>query len=292
MARPIAPTDHRVGFGFRRLSIIDLRPAAQPADRQRRRLDPARVQRRDLQLPRAAAVARGAGHRLPLQQRFGSDRAPLRRAGRTRVRGARRHVRAGDLGQPLRAADAGARPRRQEAVVCLARRDPGRVCVGDEGVCGAAGSRARDRRDRHSVLLPVRLRAASADVLSRRAAGRAGYVRHVRPQRAGARRTVLAADVPGRAPPAAAAAVCRGRHARPRARDRGGRAPVDQRRAARRVPQRRHRLDDRRRADAAPARRAGAHLHDRIRGRRLLRRNGRRGRNRARVGRRRTPSSG
>ena len=49
--------DGQVGFAHRRLSIIDLRrPARQPMTRRRRQLD--HLQRRDLQLPRAARGAR------------------------------------------------------------------------------------------------------------------------------------------------------------------------------------------------------------------------------------------
>ena len=49
-----------IGLGFRRLSIIDLE-YGQPADRERGRLGAARLQRRDLQLPRAARETRGRG---------------------------------------------------------------------------------------------------------------------------------------------------------------------------------------------------------------------------------------
>ena len=48
-----------VGIGMRRLSIIDL-AGGDAADRQRGRLDLGRLQRRDLQLPRADRRARGA----------------------------------------------------------------------------------------------------------------------------------------------------------------------------------------------------------------------------------------
>ena len=52
--------DERVGIAARRLSIIDL--ARRPAARERGRDGPRRAERRDLQLPRAAARARARGH--------------------------------------------------------------------------------------------------------------------------------------------------------------------------------------------------------------------------------------
>ena len=54
---PPYPAVPGVALGHRRLSIIDL-AGEPPADGQRRRQRPARLQRRNLQLPRAAAAAR------------------------------------------------------------------------------------------------------------------------------------------------------------------------------------------------------------------------------------------
>ena len=52
--------DGRVGLGHRRLSIIDLSTAREPADEQRGRLDLDRLQRRDLQPRRDPRRARGS----------------------------------------------------------------------------------------------------------------------------------------------------------------------------------------------------------------------------------------
>ena len=70
-----------VGLVHRRLSIIDL-AGGRPADRQRGRLGPGRLQRRDLQLPGAACRAGGAGPPLPHPQRHRGARPPLRGGGR------------------------------------------------------------------------------------------------------------------------------------------------------------------------------------------------------------------
>ena len=73
--RGAAPLDHRPR---------DRRPAAH----ERGRLGRRRPERRDLQLPRAARRARGAGPPLPHARRHGGARAPLR-AARRRLRRAR-----------------------------------------------------------------------------------------------------------------------------------------------------------------------------------------------------------
>ena len=67
----------RVGLGMRRLSVIDLLHR-QPADLERGRFRVGGPQRRDLQLPRAAARARGPGSHLLDRRRHRDHRASLR----------------------------------------------------------------------------------------------------------------------------------------------------------------------------------------------------------------------
>ena len=90
--------DARVGLGHRRLAIIDLSTGRRPADGQRRRQPGRDVQRRDLQLPRAACRARGAGPRVPQPVRHRGPAAPLRREGRGHGARSARHVRLRHLG--------------------------------------------------------------------------------------------------------------------------------------------------------------------------------------------------
>ena len=86
-----------VALGMRRLSVID--PAGQPAaDRQRGRRGDRGLQRRDLQLPRAARGARGRGHRFRHRRRRRDDRPSLRGAGAAFRRAPARHVRDRGLG--------------------------------------------------------------------------------------------------------------------------------------------------------------------------------------------------
>ena len=190
-------------------------------------------------------------------------------------------------------ADARARPRRQEAAVLLPRRAPAGVRVGDQGVLRASrhADRDRPRRDavRTSCTATCRARRRSTAASPGRARRR---VVTVDADGRIAQRPLLAADVSRRA--AARAADRDRRAARERVRElvtRGRRAPADQRRAARRVPERRRRLDDRRRPDEPADARAGEDVQHRLRGRRRLRRD-----RRTRAGRRdgstpTTPSS-
>ena len=122
-----------VGLGMRRLAIVDLAGGQQPISNETGD-DPARRQRRDLQLPRAAAGARGARARGSTRD---SDIEVLVHAyeewGEEFLGAAARHVRAGDVGRPHADAARGARPRRREAALLDA---------------DAAGPAARPRRSR------------------------------------------------------------------------------------------------------------------------------------------------
>ena len=87
-----------VALGHRRLSIIDVRRP--PAAVQRGRHGLGRLQRRNLQLPRAAAPAGRLRPPVPHPQRHRGDRPPLR-GRRARLAAApQRHVRPGHLGRP------------------------------------------------------------------------------------------------------------------------------------------------------------------------------------------------
>ena len=157
-----------------------------------------------------------------------------------------------------RHADAGARSRRQEAAVRLPGRRARRLRVRDQGDPRASRPDDRDRRKRRAVLLPARLRAAPADVLSRRHARRA---RHRRDASIASGRSHAPQYWQLTFPPADAARRPRhraqdGRRTRARAGDRRRRAAADERRAARRVPQRRHRFDHHRRRDEPAAARS------------------------------------
>ena len=153
-ARPSAAVDHRP---LRR---------RERADDERGRLAVARLQRRDLQLPRAAAQPRGPP---PLQEpgRRRGDPAPLRGEGRRRGRGARRHVRLRALGRAQAAPAARARPRGQEAALLPRRAAALRVRLRGEGAARAPGGSARARPRGAAALPDLRLRADAGDVLPR-----------------------------------------------------------------------------------------------------------------------------
>ena len=79
---------------------LDRRPGRRPpAALQRGRHGLDRLQRRDLQLPRPAAPARGAGAHPPLDGRHRGPRPPLRGRGARAVPPPARDVRPGDLGR-------------------------------------------------------------------------------------------------------------------------------------------------------------------------------------------------
>ena len=85
-------SNRALGFGHRRLSIIDLATGQQPLfneDRQRGR----RVQRRNLQLPRTDGRAAAPRPRVPHQVRHRNDRARLGSVGRGLRPAPARHVR-------------------------------------------------------------------------------------------------------------------------------------------------------------------------------------------------------
>ena len=107
--------DGPVGFGHRRLAIIDLVTGDQPMA-QRRRRDRDHLQRRDLQLPGAAPRARGAGRTVPDDVRHrGACCARYEAWGVDVPRAPARHVRLRPLGRPPAAALPRARPRGHQA---------------------------------------------------------------------------------------------------------------------------------------------------------------------------------
>ena len=136
-----------VGLGSRRLAIIDLAGGA-PADLQRGRRRGGRLQRRDLQPPRAArASSRRAGtasarrcdtevHRRTSTRSCG---AGLRRAGS-------RHVRLRDLGRAPRGAWCCARDRRRQEAALSGRGAAARFAFASELYALLAGRRRSPRR--------------------------------------------------------------------------------------------------------------------------------------------------
>ena len=237
---------------FRRLRIIDLSAEREPADVERGRHGPGRLQRRDLQLPRAARAGSWRAATASDRERHRSDRPPLRGEGR---RPASR-----DLDGMFAIAIWDERGRR----LMLARDRAGKkplfyyrderragVRVGDQGVLRPSRHAGIEIESRSgAVLFHPRLRAASrrrstsacarsspATVMTVDADGRLaergywrlefpdGDRRPRRSSRAEARRTASAQLVTRAVDEAAG-----------------------QRRAARGVSQRRHRLHDRRRA--------------------------------------------
>ena len=127
----------------------------EPADDERGRHRPGRLQRRDLQPPRIAQGAPREG--APLQDRplrHRGDRPRLRGVGRGRRRAHPRDVRDRDLGREGAPAVPGARPRRDQAALLLVdtRRLP--VRLRDQG---AARAPRRHRRRRAALGLPLPL---------------------------------------------------------------------------------------------------------------------------------------
>ena len=124
-----SPGGHAL-YAHTRLSIIDPSPAGPPADADRRRPVHDHLQRRDLQLRRAAAIA---GRSTGVAFRSNSDTevllAPVSGAGAVLRRAAARHVRVRDLGRARADLLAGARSlRHQAALLPRVRRRP-RVCL-------------------------------------------------------------------------------------------------------------------------------------------------------------------
>ena len=247
-------------------------PRRQPADGRRRTAAVAPgVQRRDLQLPRAARRARrSAATRSATTSDTEVIVAPLRRrAAPTFVDGARRHVRARHLGRARRRG-------------CCSRATASARSRSSTRSTGAASSSAREIKASFAhpdVPMTIDEAAVPAFFQLGYAPHPATLYRGVRQVDAGGRggdrggrsstaRDLLAAWRSG--PPPARRPVARA-EARERVRALvvdAGRAAARQRRAARRVPQRRHRLDRRRRRDGAAGERAGEDVHDRLRRRR------------------------
>ena len=245
MATACGPTGP-VGLGHRRLAIIDLSPAGrQPMTIVRRRAHD-HVQRRDLQLPRAAPRARERGHRF----RSRTDTEVMLAAYREWGVDCLERASAGMFAFALW--DAPAR------TLFIARdrvgKKPLHYLVDRDGIAFASEPKAfladpafQPRAGpRGAVGVPeLPVRAEPAVGLQGRAAscrrrttcssrdGRVTVERYWKLSYAGKRRITEARGVRGAA----------------RAAARGGAAAADQRRAARRVPERRRRLERRRRAD-------------------------------------------
>ncbi len=243
-----------VGDRPRRQSAADV-DGRRPADR--------RVQRRDLQLPRAARRARSPRLRVSHRRRHRGPAGGVARVGRSAGRPAARDVRLRAVGRIDAHAVRGPRsPRRQAVPLRLGRRDV-RVRLRAQGGLRASGGRARRRpglgaavpgrpvHPRRAFDLARRGQAAAgacADALRRRSLGAPLLVARLRRQARAVRRRGC-----GRARPRTA---------------RVGRGHAGRRRAARHVRQRRRRLEPRRGADDRPHGTAGRHLQHRVRGRR------------------------
>ena len=143
-----------VGLGMRRLSIIDLADGP-PADRQRGRRGAGRLQRRDLQLPRAAGRAR---RRPGTASRPRRDTEVIVHAYEQWGRGVFERLR-GMFGIALwdsraRIAAARARPRGHQAAVLRRARRPALLRLGAEVAARGRRRRARDR-SRGARALPL-----------------------------------------------------------------------------------------------------------------------------------------
>ena len=237
------------------------------ADGQRGRLDPADLQRRDLQPrrdPRGAGVARRPhlAHR-PLGH--GDDRPRLRAVGDRLHPPLPRHVRAGDLGRALAGAVARARPDRDQAALLQRPPRPDRLRLRDQGAAPGSRPGAGGRR---GVVLPLPLlpddaRAPDALPRDQQAAGRDVDADHRR--RRDPRAALLGPARERRA--AHGRAGSRDRRADPRRAAHLGAAAEGLRRAGRRLPLRRDRLEHERRALLRGRGGHGEDVLDRLRGR-------------------------
>ena len=247
--RPPPPLDHRPERGGPR------------ADDERGRHALAGLQRGDLQLPRAARGARGPAS-LHEPGRRGGDPPPLRGAPGRRGESAGWDVRLCALGRAPATPAGRPRPCRQEAALLPRRGGPVRLRLGGEGAPRASGSAARAGPDGPAPLPDLRLRPQPRHVLPR----------HPRPaprplprrDRAGSRGpgALLEAALPrrrGRGRPGGGGAL-------PHPARAGGRPAAGGGRAARGLPLGRPRLVERGGAHGPERRRAGPHVHDRLRG--------------------------
>ena len=132
-----------------------------PADDQRRRQHDPRLQRRDLQLPRAARRARSARPSLPHAERHRGDPAGLGGRRRGLRRAPARDVRLRHLGRAPAHALPGARSRRQEAALLLAGRRRLRLRLRDQGALLPSGAGPRRGLDGAASLPRLRLHAGA-----------------------------------------------------------------------------------------------------------------------------------
>ena len=214
-----------------------------------------RLQRRDLQLPRAARRARGARPPLLHPLRHRGDRPRLRGVGRRLLRAARRHVRHRAVGHSRRARSC------SRAIASARSRSSTRETATGASLfaselksllAGAGVSHAR------SIPAAVRAYVCFGYVPTPGSIFRGvhklppgHYLRYVD----GRRRRCIATTRSSSGP----STRCARREAEEELAhllDRGGQEPPGLRRAVRRVPERRARLERRRRADVAPPRRS------------------------------------
>ena len=207
-----------------------------------------------------------AGRVFENVERHRSDRASLRRAWPVRVCADARHVRDCHLGRAEPAPGARTRSCRQETALLHPAKRRSAVWLGDEGsACGARHHAVRKLR-RSPELLHVRIRRRQS--LGLRGDG-------TTPSRHHAHRRPATAHGRGLAVLAMAGAAASGRNGRGRGdrttsfrARRSGSYPPAVRRAARRVPERRHGFGGRPGIDGQALVASGKDLHDRLRRRR------------------------
>ncbi len=234
-----------------------------PADVDRRRRGMARLQRRDLQSRPGESRARAPRASLPHALGHRDDPASL--AGRRRAlrRPPLGHVRLRALGSPAAAALAGPRPARDQAALLCADGARAPLRLGDQGHPGGEPRPAALQRGDPARVPRDALRRRRGDVLPGDQEAPARPHAHLVAGWRGPDAALLAP--PGENPSGRAADG--GRRARRADAASGGRLePSDERRAARRVPVRRHRLDRDRGADGAHGDGADSHVLGGLRG--------------------------